>query len=103
MSSFVKFFMQEKHLKTKAGTPKKKPMSDVISRVFESLYRCDFGENVVRPYINIHYVAEYLKEQLPLQEEHCATAIIMHIFQTLSVEYIPKAIIDSVCSFERLN
>ena len=29
--------------------------------------------------------------------------IFKNIFQTLSVEYIPKAIIDRVCSFERLN
>jgi hypothetical protein len=39
LAMFVKFFLSEKHKKQKAGTTKKKPVSDILSRVFEMLIR----------------------------------------------------------------
>ena len=103
MHSFVKFFLQEKHLRVKAGTPKKKPMSDAISQVFQKLSRCDLDAIIIKPYINIRFMAEFLNDKFLLDDGHCATKVIQHIFETLSVEHIPMNIIDRICSFERKN
>lgn len=105
MPLFVKFFMKEKHLKRKAGTPKKKPVSDIVSRVFEGLHRGELAlmSAVAKPYIDIGFAADYFKSQFPLNEGHDAAEVIRHIFHMLVVEHTRAALIDKVCSFERSN
>lgn len=78
MRLFVKFFMKEKHLKQKVGTPKKKPMSNIISEVFERLYRGDL--QVAKSYIDIGFAADYFKDEFPLNQGHDAAEVIRHIF-----------------------
>lgn len=101
MPLFVKFFMKEKHLKRKAGTPKRKPVSDIVSKVFERLHRGEL--EVAKPYIDIGFAADFFKGQFPINEGHDAAEVIRHIFQMLVVEHTPAALINKVCSFERSN
>ena len=84
---FVKFFMMEKHYKYKKGTPKIKKTSEVISKVFESLYRDDLG--VSKSYIDIGFVADYLKDKFPLNTGNDAKQIITTLFKMLIVEHTP--------------
>jgi hypothetical protein len=93
--------MKEKHLKHKVGTPKKKPVSNILSKVFERLYRDNL--EVAKPYIDIGFAADYFKDQFPLNEGHDAAEVIRRIFSMLAVEHTPAALINKVCSFERSN
>ena len=54
---------------------------------------------ITAPFVDIGYVQEEMKDLFELGGTHCASQVLRHILESLSVEQIPKKIIGKVCSF----
>ena len=81
LKEFVKFFLNEEHLEQNKGTAAEKPMSNIISQVFESLYRTDL--NISDKHIDTGFVAHFMKDYFPLDEKHCAMEVLEHIIMNI--------------------
>lgn len=79
-------------------------MSNMLFKAFRQLWTGDMNINNEARVIDIKYFSDQINEQFPENRQvHCAVAIVRHIFSMLTVEHVPKELINKLCSFERLN